>query len=41
MVVIADYHFFSKNVPNNEEIVPKLVICPHCGHKEEITDEKE
>ena len=41
---IADYHLFYKNEPNNEEKVPKLIICPQCGHKEgvkEIIDEKE
>jgi len=40
---IADYHFFSKDVPKNKEKVPNLLICPHCGYKEgikEIKDEK-
>jgi C4-type Zn-finger protein len=32
---IADYHLFSNNVPKSEQIVPNLIICPHCGHKEE------
>jgi len=35
---IADYHFLYKNVPNNEEKVPILIICPHCGHKEEVIE---
>ena len=35
---IADYHLFSNNVPKNEEKVPKLIICPHCGHEEEVKD---
>ena len=30
---IADYHFFSKEVLS-------LVICPHCGHKEEVKEIK-
>lgn len=37
---IADYHLFSNNVPQDKEIVPSLITCPHCGHKEEVTDEK-
>ena len=28
---IADYHLFSKKVPN-------LITCPHCGHKEKVKE---
>ena len=37
---IADYHLFSNNVSKKEEMVPNPITCPHCGHKEEVTDEK-
>jgi len=37
---VADYHLFSNNVPKSEQMVPKLIICPHCGHKEESIEVK-
>jgi len=37
---IADHHLFSNNVPKSEHMVPNLIICPHCGHKEEVKDVK-
>ena len=41
---IADHHLLSNNVPKSEQMVPNLIICPHCGHKEEVievTDDNE
>jgi len=35
---IADHHLISNNVPENEKKVPILIICPHCGHNEEIKE---
>ena len=37
---IADYHLFYNNVPNNKEMIPNLIICPYCGHKEEVKEVK-
>ena len=33
---IADYHLLSNNVPKKEEMVPNSIICPHCGHEEQV-----
>ena len=35
---IADHHLLSNKEPKNEEKVPELIICPHCGHQEEVMD---
>ena len=37
---VPDYHLFSKNVPKNKEMVPNVIICPHCGHKEKVIEIK-
>jgi|10_taG_2_1085330.scaffolds.fasta_scaffold33788_3 C4-type Zn-finger protein len=37
---IADYHLFYNNVPENEEMVHSLMICPYCGHKETLIEVK-
>jgi|TARA_R110000824_G_scaffold73868_1_gene188041 DNA-directed RNA polymerase subunit RPC12/RpoP len=37
---IADHHLLSNNAPKSKEKVPNLIICPHCGHKEEIKEVK-
>ena len=38
---ISDYHLLSNDTSNSEETVPKLVICPHCGHQEEVKEIKD
>lgn len=35
---IADYYLFSNKTPKSEQMVPNLIICPHCGHKEEVIE---
>ena len=37
---VADYHLFSNKVPNTQEMGHKIIICPHCGHKEEVIEVK-
>ena len=37
---IADHHLFSNNVLKKEEMVPNSIICPHCGHEEEVNELK-
>ena len=36
---IADYHLFSNKTPKTEEKVLNIIICPHCEHKGEVTEE--
>ena len=37
---IADYHLFSNDAIEKEQIIPNSIMCPHCGQKEEVKEVK-